>query len=134
LIGAAMADTLTGTSAITSDYKALICIFIFGGNDGNNLIVPADTNYTSYSNSRGALAIPNYNPQDPANTSNLIPLTSVQSDGHTYGLNPRMTDLANLYNFDGKLAILTNVGTLVASLTLQQYKNCSVAVPPQLFS
>ena len=134
LIGAAMADTLTGTSAITSDYKALVCIFLFGGNDGNNLIVPTDSNYSAYSGYRGVLAIPNYNPQDPTNPSNLIPLTSVQSDGHTYGLNPRMPELANLYNTDGKLAILCNVGTLLAPLTQQQYKNKSVAVPPQLFS
>jgi uncharacterized protein (DUF1501 family) len=129
LISAAMADTLTGTSAITSDYKALVCIFLFGGNDGNNLIVPTDSNYTGYSNSRGVLAIPNV-----GQANGLLALTSVQSDGHTYGLNPRMPELANLYNTDGKLAILCNVGTLLAPLTQQQYKNHSVAVPPQLFS
>ena len=130
LINAAVADSIDVPSGnVGTDYKALVCIFLFGGNDGNNLLVPTDDTYTSnYLPYRGPLALPL-----PGQTGGLLPLNSVQADGHTYGLNPRMPEIANLYNA-GKAAILCNVGTLLAPLTQQQYKNRTVAVPPQLFS
>src|SRR5438094_4357998 len=83
-------------NAVAQDYKALVCIFLFGGNDGNNLIVPTDETYNAnYATPRGPLALPLPDPQNP---NALLPLNSVQADGHTYGLNPRMPQLAALYN------------------------------------
>jgi len=134
LMRSAVADTVasgiaTGSAAVASDYKALVCIFLFGGNDGNNLLVPTDTaTYSAYTASRGVLALP-----QPNGAGTLIGLNPLTNDGHTYGINPGCTELANLFN-GGKCAILCNVGTLLAPLTRAQYQNKSVAVPPQLFS
>jgi uncharacterized protein (DUF1501 family) len=112
--------------AQATDYKALVCIFLFGGNDGNNWLVPSDnTRYTTlYAPQRGVLAIPQ---------ASLLSLNPLTSDGFTYGLHPSCPELANLFN-TGKAAFLCNVGTLLAPLTKAQYQNNSVAKPPQLFS
>ena len=110
-----------------SDYKALVCLFLFGGNDGNNLLVPNDSRYAAnYQTPRGVLAIPQ---------ANLLPLTTTvpPAGGGTYGLHPSMTETAALFN-SGKAAMVANVGTLLAPITQLQYNQRSVAVPPQLFS
>jgi uncharacterized protein (DUF1501 family) len=117
----------TAKPAAASPYKALICIFLFGGNDGNNMLIPSDTRYTSnYLTPRGALAIPQ---------ANLLPLLPVNppNGGGSYGLHPSLIETANLFN-KGQAAVLANVGTLLAPITQAQYNNKSVAVPPQLFS
>jgi uncharacterized protein (DUF1501 family) len=125
LINAAIGQT----TAPTTDYKALVCIFLFGGNDGNNLLVPTNSGpYGQYTASRGALAL-----TLPGTTNGLLALNPLTSDGNTYGLHPKCVELASLFN-TGKCAILCNVGTLLAPLTSAQYKAKSVAVPPQLFS
>ena len=119
-------------------YKALVCVFLSGGNDGNNMVVPnhSDTSVSSYSvyaaaRSAQGLAIPQ---------ANLLPI-SVPSIGNlTYGLHPAFGPQANgnngIYDLwsQGKLAFATNVGTLVSPMTKAQYQNNSVAKPYQLFS
>jgi uncharacterized protein (DUF1501 family) len=107
------------------DYKALVCLFLYGGNDANNVLIPNDpTNYQIYANARGALAI--------APTS-LLPLTLQTGDGRQYGFHPNLPELANLFN-QGKLTMVTNVGTLVAPTTRDDYINGTAAVPDNLFS
>jgi uncharacterized protein (DUF1501 family) len=109
----------------TSDYKALICLFLFGGNDANNVIVPHDANgYASYAAARGVLAIPQ---------ASLLPLTLQNGDGRDFGFHPNMPELQALFN-QGKLGLVANVGTLVAPVTRAQYLAGGAAVPPQLFS
>jgi uncharacterized protein (DUF1501 family) len=109
----------------TSDYKALICLFLFGGNDANNVIVPHDTNgYASYAAARGVLAIPQ---------ASLLPLTLQNGDGRDFGFHPNMPEMQALFN-QGKLGVVANVGTLVAPVTRAQYLAGGAAVPPQLFS
>ena len=115
------------TPAISSPYKAMVCIFMFGGNDGNNVLIPNDSRYTSnYATPRGALAVP---------LANLLPLLPVNppNGGGSYGLHPSLSEVANLFN-GGKAAVIANVGTLLAPITQAQYNAKSVAVPPQLFS
>jgi uncharacterized protein (DUF1501 family) len=108
-----------------SDYKALVCLFLYGGNDANNVLVPNDTtNYQIYSTARGSLAVP---PTD------LLPLTLPSGDGRQYGFHPNLPELANLFN-QGKLTMVTNVGTLVAPTTRSDYVNGTAAVPENLFS
>ena len=115
-----------------TDYKALVCIFLQGGNDSNNLIIPTSaTPYAYYNQTRTpVLAIP-YN--------NILPVASLGSngtnsgDGNTYGLHPSCPELQQLFG-EGKLAMLFNTGTLVYPLTLVQYSTNSVPRPPQLFS
>lgn len=114
------------TPAAATDYKALVCLFLFGGNDGNNLLIPTDsTTYSQYATARGVLAVPS------GSAIGLNPLNN--ADGHTYGLHSSMPEVANLFN-TGKAAVLRNVGTLLAPITRAQYLAKSVAVPPQLFS
>ena len=114
---------LSAATILASDYKALVCLFLYGGNDANNVIVPHDTNgYASYSTARGALAIPK---------ASLLPLTL--SGGRDFGFHPNLSELQSLFN-QGKLAMVANVGTLVAPITRAQYLAGGAAVPPQLFS
>src|SRR5882672_5248383 len=95
-----------------TDYKALVCIFMAGGNDSNNLIIPTMTSeYNNYATIRTpVLAIPQ---------GSLVPISSITSDGHGYGLHPACQGTGPSLNlglkplFDaGKLAILLNTGTL----------------------
>jgi uncharacterized protein (DUF1501 family) len=118
--------TMTAYAAQTcSDYKALVCVFLFGGNDANNLIVPISTSgYQNYAAARGnqaqgGLALPQ---------NSLLPL-----NGGAYGLHPSLVEVQGLFNANN-LAFLANVGTLVAPLTQQQYFNGLVPVPDNLFS
>ena len=94
--------------AATDDYRALVCVFLFGGNDGNNLIVPVDGRYADYAAARrqptdGGLALP---------LDQLLPLVPA-TGAASYGLHPDMPELQQLWNA-GALAVLFNVGTLVA--------------------
>ena len=110
---------------MASDYKALVCLFLFGGNDANNVIVPHDTaGYASYAAARGALALPQ---------TSLLPLTLQNGDGRDFAFHPSLVELQSLFN-QGKLGVVANVGTLVAPITRAQYLAGGAAVPPQLFS
>lgn len=112
-------------ASLTGDYKAIVCLFLYGGNDANNLLIPRDaSNYTVYANARGNLAIPK---------ASLRPLTIVSGDGRQYGLHPSLPELANLFN-QGKLTLVTNVGTLVGPTTRSDYVNGTATVPNNLFS
>ena len=106
----------------SSTYKALVCIFMFGGNDSNNMIVPLSASgYSGYTSVRGGLAL----------AQNV--LLPVQAQGNAYGLHPRLTNLRNLYT-QGKAAMVFNVGTLVRPTTKTQYQQGSVPLPRNLYS
>jgi len=109
-----------------TDYKALVCIFLQGGNDSNNLILPTlASQYGNYAAIRTpVLAIPQ---------SAILPVTSLDGDGNTYGLHPSCPELQTLFG-EGKLAFLFNTGTLVYPITRSQYLSKTTATPPQLFS
>src|SRR6266446_5881201 len=112
-----------------NDYKALVCIFLFGGNDSNNLIVPMDSRFTNYQTARGAdqtmggLAL-------AQNT--LVPLNPASPTSPMYGMHPAAPELAALYN-SNNLALLTNVGTLIKPLSKTAYQQ-RTGVPDNLFS
>jgi uncharacterized protein (DUF1501 family) len=113
------------TVSNVADYKALVCVFLYGGNDGNNMLVPYDApNYASYAAARRNLAIPQ---------SSLLPLTIQNGDGRSFGFHPSVPELQTLFN-QGKLAIITNVGTLVAPVTKTEIQSGGAAVPPNLLS
>jgi uncharacterized protein (DUF1501 family) len=108
------------------DYKALVCIFLQGGNDSNNLILPTITEeYNNYAMIRTpVLAIPQ---------SAILPISPLAGDGHGYGLHPSCPELQTLFG-EGKLAVLFNTGTLVFPITRAQYQSGVLQKPPQLFS
>jgi uncharacterized protein (DUF1501 family) len=109
-----------------TDYKALVCVFLYGGNDSNNMLVPYDANdYASYASVRMGLAL-------PQNT--LLPINLLAGgDGRLWSLHPTMGGLQSLFS-QQKMAILANVGPLVAPVTIDQWNNGTAALPPQLFS
>jgi uncharacterized protein (DUF1501 family) len=132
MINAALAS---GTKRDFTDYRALVCIFLYGGNDAANTIIPTSAaDYTKYSTARGLIAIPNYNPADPTNPANVIPINVANADGRTWGLHPACPGLQGLFN-SGKLAVVTNVGPLVWPIPNVAAYNASPSMrPPQLFS
>lgn len=113
-----------------NDYKALVCIFLAGGNDSNNLIIPTiQSEWNNYAAIRTpVLALPL-----SGSPFNVIPISPLNSDGHSYGLHPACPELANLFA-QGRLAALFNAGTLVVPLTRTQYQSGAYKKPPQLFS
>jgi uncharacterized protein (DUF1501 family) len=105
-----------------TDYKALVCIFLFGGNDANNMIVPIDSRYAAYQTARANLALPQ---------GQLLPLQS--GSQANYGLHPDMPELQGLFNTQKNLAVLANVGTLVQPTTKQAYQ-AYTNLPENLYS
>jgi len=106
------------------DYKALVCIFLFGGNDANNLIVPlSSSDYANYAQIRAGLAIPN---------GQLLPVTP-KSLNVPYGFHPKLAEVQALFN-QGQLALLANAGTLVQPTTRDQFIQGQATVPQNLFS
>ncbi|SHH30176.1 DUF1501 domain-containing protein [Massilia sp. CF038] len=128
LLGAAPAQ------AAVSDYKALVCLYLFGGNDGNNLIVPLDANrYAKYNSARSAagLALSTSAKTLLAGRSAMLQATPnpvQQAFGFHYGL-PEIDALFG----QGEVAAVLNVGNLRQPLTKAQYA-AGTGVPPQLFS
>ena len=100
---------LNSLAQTTPDYKALVCIFLFGGNDANNTLIQFDTKgYQNYSTVRGPLAIPQ---------AQLLQLGGSASN---FALNPNLPDIQTLFN-SKNAAIVANVGTLIEPTTRAQY-------------
>ncbi len=138
MIGTAMA------AGPLSGYKALVCIYLAGGNDSWNLLVPYDSNgtnlrYDVYMNARNGvfsgsntdgLALARPSPGDPQ-------IVTDTNDGNNatnrYFLHPSLTNLASIYR-SNKLAFAINVGTLVKPINMVDYNQSASNRPPQLFS
>ena len=114
-----------GGGAPFSDYRALVCVFLFGGNDSFNMLVPrSNAEYAVYAQSRQNLAI---------DQADLLAINPAVPDGVDYGIHPSMPGLHGLFEA-GAAAFVNNVGPLIEPTTKDQYFSGSVALPPQLFS
>ncbi|MCA1615715.1 MAG: DUF1501 domain-containing protein [Acidobacteria bacterium] len=114
-----------------SDYKALVCLFMSGGNDGNNTVVPIDdARYNQYSGARQGAGLAIARPGMPTGPF-LLPVSP--ASGGQYGLHPSMADLQTLFA-QNRLAIVPNVGPLVEPLTKATYQSGAGKRPVQLFS
>ena len=116
-------------AAAATDYKALVCVFLYGGNDYANTVVPYDmASHAAYTSQRAAIAI------DRASLSGtvLTPTTALPG-GRQYALAPELAPLVPLFDA-GKMAVMLNVGTLVQPTTKLQFTNKSAPLPPKLFS
>ncbi len=112
---------LNALAQTTPQYKALVCVFMYGGNDSNNMIIPFDTTgYANYASLRGPLALAQ---------SSLLQLTPTPA----FALHPSMPELQALYN-SGNMALLTNVGTLLQPTTKAQFQANQITPPTNLFS
>lgn len=106
----------------TSDYRALVCVYLDGGCDGFSLMVPTGSyEHQEFAASRGGLVIPKNQ------------LISLQGGAAPLGLHPNAGALQPLYD-QGRLAMIANVGTLIEPTTRDQYENNEVSLPSQLFS
>jgi uncharacterized protein (DUF1501 family) len=109
-----------------ADYKALVCLFMFGGNDSWNMVVPTTTaEYNAYSLSRGGEA--------GVGSGLAIPLASLLPINSGFGLHPSMTGMQSLFAAQ-RAAIVANVGPLIRPTTKAQYQTPGWELPPQLFS
>ena len=105
-----------------NDYKALVCVFLFGGNDGNNTVVPMDAAaYAAYAKGRSSVALPIGN------------LAAFSAQGQAFGLHPQLAGLRDLY-MQKRMAVVANTGMLVAPLTRNQYRQGLAAAPKNLYS
>jgi uncharacterized protein (DUF1501 family) len=112
-----------------NDYKALVCVFLYGGNDHGNTLVPYDsTTYDSYRSLRGTLATD----RGALGGTVLVPDVAL-GGGRQYALAPQLTRLKAIFDA-GRMGVLLNIGTLLQPTTKAQYDAGSVPLPPRLFS
>lgn len=131
-VGAATAATAPMAHAMRAfhgrgagDYKALVCVFLYGGADTFNLLVPtSQPEYDVYAASRGDLAEP---------LGSLLPITPLTPDGATYGVHSAMPEVHSLFQ-SGRLAFVPNVGPLVRPTTKADFLSGTAELPPHLFS
>ncbi|OLE55121.1 MAG: hypothetical protein AUG51_05695 [Acidobacteria bacterium 13_1_20CM_3_53_8] len=120
-------DALARPAPQAADFKALVCVFLEGGNDGNNMIVPYD-DYNApggYASVRAASGL-------AISKSSLLQISPVSQAGRTFGFHTNMTEMQSLFN-QSKLAMLCNVGPLAQPLTRSEYMS-GIGHPYQLFS
>lgn len=115
-----------------SDHRTLVCIFLNGGMDSFNWLVPRDSaRHATYATTRGNLAL---------STSEILSLNQDGGDGQLYGIHPSCTGMADMFNgtgsFAGKrrLSLLANIGTLIQPVTKAQYLAESIPLPRALYS
>ncbi len=138
--GSAAAQTAT-------DYKALVCIFLYGGNDAYNMVLPTDSaSWQAYTSTRNqapesiALLAPGVAANSgaaagsPTRLGGVLPLTPSNNQGRSFALHPLMGALQTLFNSDRRLAILPNIGPLLMPTSKAQYSNSTHPKPPRLFS
>jgi len=114
-----------GGGGAFADYRALVCVFLFGGNDSFNMLAPRSTaEYNVYAAARQNLAV---------DQADLLPIAPLTGDGANYGLHPAMPGLQSLFE-SGAAAFIANVGPLIEPVTKTQFLDGSVQLPPQLFS
>src|SRR3984957_930433 len=130
-VGAATVGTLAlrpfgllpALASTGSDYRALVCVFLFGGNDSNNTIIPTDdSNFQAYTSIRGSLAL---------SASELS--QTVYNGSAPYAFHGKLPELASMFS-SKELAVVANVGSLVQPLTRVQYQASQSPVPLNLFS
>ena len=108
------------------DYRALVCIFLFGGNDGNNMVVPTSAaEYQQYATGR--------TPTLALAQGSLLPLSVANTPGRTFGVHASMAGFQGLFN-QGKAAVMASVGPLMAPTTRADFQARRVPVPVDLYS
>ncbi len=129
---ATMSDAAAQTA---TDYKAIVCVFLYGGNDYANTLVPYDTaSYDAYQKLRPVLAYPRASLDATAlSETATLPAGATFLNGLQYALAPELALMKPLFDA-GKMAVMLNVGTLIEPTTKIQFANKTVKLPPKLFS
>ncbi len=126
-IAAFAGDALVGDARAQSsdDYRALVCVFMYGGNDANNMVIPGEAGQRGrYERARGPLSLA---------SNAVLPIAPVNTGGVPYALHPAMARVQSLFG-QGKAAIVANVGPLAAPTTKAQIDAGTVALPPNIGS
>ncbi|MEM9480276.1 MAG: DUF1501 domain-containing protein [Verrucomicrobiota bacterium] len=124
LLNLQMTNSVVGAPSDPNDYKALVCFFFAGGNDSFNMLAPKGASeHAEYATTRSNQALPQ---------SSILALNGTHN-GKTLGVHPGMPEVQSLYN-SGKLAFVSNVGTLVENVTLERFNNGLAKLPAGLFS
>ena len=117
------------------DYKALVCLFMAGGNDAFNTVLATDTSsWNEYQRLRNTGSNDSIHLPAVGAAGGVLPIVPATAQtGRSFALHPALGPLKSLFD-DGRAAVVANVGTLIQPVTLAQYKAGSVALPPKLFS
>src|ERR1700685_2826563 len=108
----------------SANYRALVCVFLFGGNDSNNTVIPMDdASYQAYTSIRGSLAL---------SSSELTPTVYSVSNA-PFAFHGKLAEMASLFS-SKELAVVANTGSLVQPLTRSQYQGSQASIPLNLFS
>jgi uncharacterized protein (DUF1501 family) len=102
-----------------NDYRALICLYLPGGNDSFNLLVPTGAAYNEYATIRADLKLPDHIPGDP---TTILPITPLNNAGRPLALHPGASALKELFDA-GKLSFIANIGSLIEPITLAQHQS-----------
>ncbi len=121
-------SNIAAAQSSMDDYKALVCVFLSGGNDSYNMLVPTEASeYANYQYVRGSVALPT------SGTDALRPLDALETDGRSFAVHPSLPDVQAMFDA-GNVAFIANVGTLVEPTTVAQYQDGAVQLPRALFS
>ncbi len=127
-------STFTAHAADPNGYKALVCVFLFGGLDCHDLILPHDqASWDQYAGLRSSLIARQGTARERANLLPLSPASDTVLQGREVALPPEMPRLEGLFR-QGKAAIVGNVGPLVEPVTRASFESGAVRLPPRLFS
>ncbi len=122
-------EALAQATAGADDYRAMVCIFMFGGNDAGNMVIPFEpAEHSAYLGARSNLGLAR---------EALLPIAPSNTQSIRYGLHPAMGGLAGLFNRTGAaspLAVVANVGPLLVPTSKAQWEARSVPLPDNLFS
>ena len=137
----------TAAAQTSTDYKALVCVFLFGGNDSFNMVLPTDTaSWSAYSTTRnqapdsiallpvGTSPVATADAGSPMRLGGVLPISAARAQGRSFALHPLMGSLQTMFNVDKRLAILPNIGPLIQATTKAQYNNRTAPLPAQLYS
>ena len=119
----ARAAATQSASNTGDEYKALVCIFLYGGNDSFNMLIPADKNeYGEYATSRGSLALP----LDETAKYSALALNGKDNIGRSYAIHPAMNEIKALFENES-LAFISNIGALVEPTTVESFRSGSAS-------
>ena len=137
----------TAAAQTAGDYRAVVCLFSYGGNDAFNMVLPTDTaSWTAYQATRSqapdpiALRAPGTAPDtaaavaSPARLGGVLPITPLNPQGRSFALHSLLGSLQGFFNTERRLAVLPNIGPLIMPTTKAQYATATHPRPSRLFS
>ncbi|MEM9386018.1 MAG: DUF1501 domain-containing protein [Pseudomonadota bacterium] len=124
----------TRAASLSGEYRAMVCVFLFGGLDNHDVVLPYDqASYGQFIAARPTLIAAQGSQRQRENLLAISPLNGEDYGTRQFALPPEMPGLHGLFN-QGDAAIVGNVGPLIQPTTFEDFENESVPLPPRLFS